>query len=184
VRTYDFDLVLSRPLVTAELDPFFQRTRGLVTVGFVDDLRQADHPGTAGCCWEASSLASAVMEVIGHLEAAAPGLRVLRVEADPLLSLREIAERTGRTAESVRLAIKRPQIPTFPTSETSVAGHRQWRWSAVAEWYGLADPRLREAAPTAQAINGWLAMREIIPEVTPEPYAVVAAVTSAIRASA
>ena len=177
MRTYDFDLVLSRPLLETELDPLFQRTRGLVTVGFVEDPEQADHPGSAGCSWDAPSLASAIMEVVGHLEAAAPGLRVLRVEADPLLSMREIAERIGRTAESVRLAVKRP---TFPAPETEVAGHRQWRWSPVAEWYEIHDPRLREAGPTAQAINGWLAMREIIPEVTPDPFAVVAAVASKI----
>ncbi len=177
MRTYDFQLVLSRPLVEAELDPLFQRTRGLVTVGFVEDPGQLDHPGSAGCCWDAPSLASAVMDVIGHLEAAAPGLRVLRMEADPLLALREIAERLGRTPESVRLAVKRP---TFPAPEAAVAGHRQWRWSAVSAWYGVHDPRLREAAPTTQAINGWLAMREIIPEVTPDPFTIVAAVASKI----
>jgi hypothetical protein len=182
---YDFELILSRPLFEPELDPLFQRTHGNVTVGFVRDRQQAEHTGQAGCSWEAGSLAAAVMEVIGHIEASAPGLRVLRVEADPLLSMREIAERVGRTIESVRLSIKGARGPgNFPTSETTTPRHRLWRWSQVAAWYGIDDPQIREAGPTSRAINGWLALREIVPQVAPEPRSIVSALASAVRASA
>jgi hypothetical protein len=182
---YDFELVLSRPLFEAELDPLFQRTRGEVTVGFVRDPQSADHPGQAGCSWEAYSLAAAILEVVGHIEASAPGLTVLRVEADPLLSMREIAERVGRTIESVRLSIKGARGPGhFPASETSTPRHRLWRWSQVAEWYGIDDPQIQEAGPTARAINGWLALREVIPDVAPDPRTVVAALNTAVRATA
>jgi hypothetical protein len=202
---YDFRLILSRPLFEPELDPLFQRTRGDVTVGFVRDAEQADHTGQAGCSWHAASLAGAIMEVIGHVEASAPGLRVLRAEADPLLSLREIAERVGRTAESVRLSIKGTLGPGgFPAAETTTAPqtepqtashraphpaprtaqHRRWRWSQVAAWYGIDVPQLHEAGPTTRAINGWLELREVVPQVAPEPRAIVAALASALRATA
>jgi hypothetical protein len=190
---YDFELILSRPLYEPELDPLFQRTRGNVTVGFVRDAEQADHTGQAGCSWHAASLAAAVMEVIGHIEASAPGLRVLRVEADPLLTLREIAERAGRTAESVRLSIKgtlgpggfpAPETTTGPRTARQTAPHRRWRWSQVAAWYGIDGPQLHEAGPTARAINGWLELREVVPQVAPEPRAIVAALASALRATA
>jgi hypothetical protein len=182
---YGFELVLSRPLFEPELDPLFQRTRGDVTVGFARDEASAGHPGHAGCSWEAHSLAAAILEVVGHIEASAPGLMVLRVEADPLLSIREIAERVGRTIESVRLSVKGARGPgRFPASETSTPRHRLWRWSQVAEWYGIDDPQVREARPTARAINGWLALREVVPEVAPDPRKVVAALRSAVRATA
>lgn len=182
---YDFELILSRPVLEDELDPLIQRTHGDVTVGFVTDARYADHPGHAACHRHAPSLAAAVMEVIGQVEAACPGLRVRQVEADPLLSMREIAERTGRTVESVRLSIKRARGPGgFPAAETSTHRHRLWRWSEVAAWYGLDDPQIKEAAPTAQAVNGWLALREVVPQVAPEPRTIVRALASALRASA
>jgi hypothetical protein len=182
---YDFELILSRPLYEPELDPLFQRTRGNVTVGFVHDPGHAEHAGQAGCSWHAASLAEAIMEVIGQVEASAPGLRVLRVEADPLLSLRGIAERVGRSVESVRLSIKGSRGPGgFPVSETTTHRLRLWRWSQVAEWYGIDEPQLREAGPTARAINGWLALREVVPQIAPEPRSMVAALASALRATA
>ena len=182
---YDFELVLSRPLFEHELDALFERTHGNVTVGFVRDPRQADHPGHAGCSWHAPTLAEAVVEVIGHVEASAEGLRVLRIEADPLISMRDIAERVGRTIESVRLSVKGARGPgNFPAPETSTPRHRLWRWSQVAAWYGIDDPRIHEAGPTARAVNGWLALREICPEIAPAPDVLTRALASVVRASA
>lgn len=178
---YDFELILSRPLLESELDPLFQRTHGLVTVGFVSELRQAEQTGQAVCAWEAPSLSAAVMEIIEHLEAVAPGLRVLRVEADPLLTMRDIAERVGRTLESVRLSVKGVRGPGgFPAAEISDRTRRLWRWSRVAAWYGVEDPQLREAEPTARAINGWLALREVVPAVAPAPEDVTSALSAVL----
>jgi hypothetical protein len=187
VPAYDFELLLSRPFYEAELDTLFQRTRGQVTVAFVRDVHASvDRQGQAACVWDATTLAGAVMEIIDHIEASAPGLRAVRLEPDPLLSIQEIADRVGRSVESVRQAIKggraagrfdRPEIRrAFPVAETSTP-HRLWRWSAVADWYGIHDPQIREADPTAKAINGWLALREVVPEIAPDPRAVVAALS-------
>jgi hypothetical protein len=185
VPAYDFELALSRPLFEPELDPLFQRTRGQVTVGFVRDGHSADRPGQAACVWESSSLAGAVMEIIGHIEASAPGIRVTRLDPDPLLVMQEIAERVGRTVESVRQSVKGAMgsARPFPAAEAS-APQRLWRWSVVADWYGIRDPQIREAGPTARAINGWLALREVVPEIAPDPHSMVIALGTAIRATA
>ncbi|HEY7487398.1 MAG TPA: hypothetical protein VH912_23280 [Streptosporangiaceae bacterium] len=178
---YAFVLTLSRPVFEEELDPLFERTRGLVTVGFVPDQAAADHPGQARCCWPAPCLAEAIMTVIGHLEEVASGMRVLEVEADPLLTMRDIAERVGTSLEIVRLSIKGTRGPgDFPRSETTRGDHRLWRWSRVAQWFGVDDRQIREAGPATHAINGWLALRSVIPEVAPAPQTLV----SALRAIA
>lgn len=194
---YDFELALSRPLFEAELDPLFQLTQGAVTVAYVPDGRQAEPAtlGHAGCVWQAPSLAAAVVEVIEHVEASAAGLRVTQVETDPLLSMRDIANRVGHSIESVRLSINGARGPGgFPAAETTAlppgvprprtgapGGHRLWRWSRVATWYGIAGPQLHEAGPTAQAINAWLALREIVPEVAPAPDDLATALSAVIQ---
>jgi hypothetical protein len=178
---YSFVLILSRPVFEDELDPLFELTLGQVTVGFVADGEAADHPGQARCTWPAPCLAEAIMTVIGHVEASARGLRVLEVEADPLLTMRDIAERVGTSLDVVRLSIKGTRGPgNFPRSETTRGDHRLWRWSRVAQWFGVDDQQLREAGPAAHAINGWLALRSVIPEVAPAPQTLV----SALRAIA
>lgn len=173
---YDFALILSRPLFEDELDPLFERTRGQVTVGFVPNGAPPGHTGHARCVWAAACLAEAIMTVIEHVESSAGELRVLEVEADPLLSMRDIAEHVGTSLEVVRLSIKGTRGPgNFPRSETTRGDHRLWRWSRVAEWFGVDDPQTREAGPATQAINGWLALRSVIPEVAPAPHTLVTA---------
>jgi len=181
MAAYDFELVLSRPVFEHELDPLFERTQGYVTVACVRSAAEVSGPGHARCHWDAPSLAAAMVEVITHVEAAVPGICVRRAEADPLLTLREIAERVGRTFEAVRLASTGQRGPGgFPKPET----HRLWRWSHVAAWYGVEDHVLDEAGPTSRAVNGWLALRDVVPELAPDPRALVAALTRAIRATA
>ncbi|MCP9953033.1 hypothetical protein [Actinomadura madurae] len=179
--SYDFALILSRPLYEDELDPLFDRTHGAVTVSIISEPQHAERPGNASCSWTGATLAAAIMEVVGHVEESAPGLHVLQVEADPLLTIRDIAERVGRSLDSVRHAITGARGATgFPSSEMSTAGHRLWRWSKVAAWYDLDDPQLVEAKPTVQAINGWLALRDVVPDVAPAPEEVTLALSLVI----
>lgn len=179
--SYDFALILSRPLYEEELDPLFDRTHGAVTVSIISEPQHAERPGNASCSWQGPTLAAAIMEVVEHVETSAAGLHVLRVEADPLLTIRDIAERVGRSFDSVRLAITGARGPGgFPASEISTAGHRLWRWSKVAAWYGWEDPQLVEAKPTVQAINGWLALRDVVPDVAPAAEDVTSALSLVI----
>ncbi|GAA1552671.1 hypothetical protein GCM10009678_39460 [Actinomadura kijaniata] len=179
--SYDFALILSRPLYEEELDPLWHRTRGRVTVSIITEPQHADRPGNASCTWEGNTLAEAIMEVVAHVETAAEGVRVRQVEVDPLLTIRDIADRVGRTPDFVRMSITGARGPGgFPAAELSTAGHRLWRWSKVAEWFGVDDHLLVEAKPTAQAINGWLALRDVVPSVAPKPEDVTSALNAVI----
>lgn len=179
--SYDFALILSRPLYEDELDPLFDRTHGAVTVSIISEPEHDRRPGNASCSWPGPTLAVAIMEVVEHVEASAPGVHALQVEADPLLTIRDIAERVGRSLDSVRHAITGSRgVAGFPSSEMSSAGHRLWRWSKIATWYGIDDPQLIEAKPTVQAINGWLALRDVVPDVAPAPEEVTSALSLVI----
>ncbi|GAB3659154.1 hypothetical protein GCM10027589_20140 [Actinocorallia lasiicapitis] len=181
MAAYEFELVLSRPVFEHELDQLFERTQGYVTVACVRGPAEVTGPGHARCSWEAKTLAKAMIEVILITESATTDLTVRRAEADPLLAMREIADRVGRTVESVRLAVTGQRGPGgFPAPET----HRLWRWSQVAAWYGITDPVFEESGSTTRAINGWLALREVVPEVAPDPRHLLSALTNATRATA
>jgi hypothetical protein len=76
------------------------------------------------------ALLTAIREVV------ASGLVVRRVEPDDLVTQAEIAERLGRTSESIRLLSRGQRGKgTFPppAARTTVRGSL-WRWSEVAVW--------------------------------------------------
>jgi hypothetical protein len=86
---------------------------------------------------EAPSFAEAVGSAIVAIESAVPGAIVVRVEPDDLISLTGIAERTGRTKESVRLLAAGQRGPGgFPAPAAWISGKQKiWRWADVAAWF-------------------------------------------------
>lgn len=116
----------------------------------------------------ASSFAQAVTSAIEQVEFVRP-LRVLRVEPDELVSASAIAERVGRTRESVRLLIEGKRGPgDFPAPVAWVdAKTRLWRWSDVARWlrdtHGEEVP-VGEGAEFLAALNAALDLRARVPE--------------------
>jgi hypothetical protein len=128
---------------------------------------------------EAATAADAIFAAIADVESQT-GLRAVAVDADPLVSVLDIAERTGRTREAVRQAITGRRARPFPPPVTGVsARHRLWQWSEVAAFYGLDDASLRQAIRAADAANGWLALRRSVPELAPSADAVADAVRAA-----
>jgi hypothetical protein len=128
---------------------------------------------------EAATAADAIFSAISDIESRA-GLRAVAVDADTLVSVLDIAERTGRTREAVRQAITGRRARPFPSPVTGAsARHRLWRWSGVAAFYGLDDASLRQGALVADAANGWLALRRSVPELAPSADAVANAVRAA-----
>jgi hypothetical protein len=113
---------------------------------------------------EAPSLPAAITSAIESIESAVPGARVIRVAPDDLVNLTEIAARTGRTKESVRLYSEGRRGPGgFPPPVVWVAGrNRVWQWSDVARWF---DEELGEvhqetdASEFVAAFNGALEVR-------------------------
>ena len=121
----------------------------------------------AGFVREAPSLYDAVLSAIGDVERAAPGLQVLRVSPDELVTASEIAERLGRTRASVRQLIAGDRGPgTFP-APVSHLGRRNplWAWPEVAVWARdhLGVPVESEALEywtAVSVLNAALALRE------------------------
>lgn len=86
---------------------------------------------------EASSFHEALRSAIGAMRVA--DLVVRRVEPDDFVTQAEVAERLGRTSESVRLLTTGQRGDgTFPPPAVRTTSRGSlWRWSQVAAWAGL-----------------------------------------------
>ena len=103
---------------------------------------------------EADSLAHAVLTAVGDIERV-PDLKVVRIADAGLVSMADIASRSGRTRESVRLLVSGARGPGgFPSPVTDPRSrYRLWRWSEVERWLtayadqeaGSSDDRLLAA---------------------------------------
>jgi hypothetical protein len=107
-----------------------------------------------------SSFRHAVSTAIRTIESA-DGLRVRRLEPDDLVSASEIAERLGRSRESVRLlAAGQRGDGRFPSPVSHLhTRQRLWRWTDVAAWSGDLDAERRDQAEYVAAVNAALELR-------------------------
>lgn len=121
-----FMLAILRP-INEQSDPVLE----------ADDLRVRHGPdgqSTVVFEREAPSFKEALFSALREVRAA--GLVVRRVEPDDLVTQAEIAERLGRSSESVRLLSSgRRGNRSFPQPvvRTTIRGSL-WRWSEVAVW--------------------------------------------------
>lgn len=101
---------------------------------------------------EAETLADAVFEATEAIEAVVPGARVVHLEPDDLVTMSDIAERTGRTRESVRLLINAERGPgAFPPAATHFKSrNRMWEWQDVTVWFAQALDEAPEAEFAAE----------------------------------
>jgi hypothetical protein len=95
---------------------------------------------------EAPTFESAVATAIEDLLGAVPGLQVLRVTPDDLVTVSAIADRTGRSDESIRLLLRGERGPgDFPPAVGRINEKTQiWRWAEVADWF---EAQLNERPP-------------------------------------
>jgi hypothetical protein len=174
MRKYEFDLVLERDPTEGELDKVYGAgcDDGTPSYG-------GSRPPVIMFHREAESLAGAVISTIEQVESI-DGLRVIAVEADPLVTIQDIAERTGRTRESVRLLINGQRgAGDFPQpAPESAPRRRMWRWSSVGIYLREDIADVAEAALVSQAVNGWLQMRASVPQLIPPLRAVEAALAA------
>lgn len=86
---------------------------------------------------EATDFATAVTSAIDDLCGAVDGLCVLRVAPDDLVTISAIADRTGRSDESIRLLERGKRGPgNFPPALGRINEKTQiWRWADVAAWF-------------------------------------------------
>lgn len=85
---------------------------------------------------DAASLDEAVLSAVADIERV-DGVRVVRVADAGLAAMADIAARTGRTREGVRLLVSGARGPGgFPPPITDPRGrYRLWRWSDVQRWF-------------------------------------------------
>lgn len=161
---YEFTLVLHGDLDDATVDALFEAGCDDATLGEVDGVGYADF------IREAPSFGDALFSAIEQVESV-PGLTVTRVEPDDLVTLSEIAQRLGRSRESVRLlAAGERGAGDFPSPVSHLkARSRLWRWSEVAAWAKRHDQPIDLGAATAiAAINAALVLRETLGELAPK----------------
>jgi hypothetical protein len=93
---------------------------------FVADFERAGDPFPA-----------AVLSAVRDLERVFPEATILRVEPDDLVTIAAIAERVGRSHESVRLLARGERGPGgFPPPAGKLDAKTQvWRWADVARWF-------------------------------------------------
>jgi len=130
----------------AHVDALFEAACDDATVGRVGATQYLDFDR------EAETLANAVFEATEAIEAAVPGVRVVHLEPDDLVTMSDIAERTGRTRESVRLLINGKRGPGgFPPPATHLKSrNRMWEWQEVTCWFAQALDETPEASFVAE----------------------------------
>src|SRR5262245_3893733 len=126
---HEFTLVLegSDVLDPTNLDAWFEAGCDDATFGEVDGIGFADFSR------EGPAAPGAILSAIEQVESAVPAVRVIRVEPDDLVNASDIAQRLGRSRESVRLLIAGERGPGGfppPVSHLKARG-RLWRWAEV-----------------------------------------------------
>lgn len=128
--TWSFTLQLNRSPRDDELDALFEA--GLDDSIPEGDLLHLDRkaPSLVDAAWSA---ARDVAEV--------PGLRAIRVVLDDAVTAREIAQRLGRTYESIRLLAEGERGPgNFPSPWVDSSAGRVWSWREVFTWFATYYP--------------------------------------------
>jgi len=150
MTTHQFTLILEGRDFQEDsvIEALFEAECDDATVGRVGEVQYLDFDRRA------DTFPEAVFGAMAAIEEAVPGARVVHLEPDNLVTMAEIASRTGRTRESVRLLISGERGPGgFPTPATHFRSrHRMWRWPSVAIWFAdaldekphLWDPALAE----------------------------------------
>ncbi len=102
---------------------------------------------------EAGSFSEALASAIEAVTGAVPGLRVVRIEPDELVTMAAIAERGGISREYVRLLANTERGPGgFPAPVARVDNKtRLWHWPDVAHW--LIEHRKAKVVVDAHAAD-------------------------------
>jgi predicted DNA-binding transcriptional regulator AlpA len=165
VPVFEFTLVFGEGEI---LDP--DRQNALFEAGFDDaTFGEIDGVPFGDFSREADSMADAVKSVIEAVQTSLPDITLVRVEPDDLVTMADIAERLGRSRESVRLVISGARGPggfPSPVSHLKARG-RLWSWSEVAPWATKAVGAGAADAASARfiaALNHPLRVRAALPD--------------------
>lgn len=152
---HHLELTVCGQLTDVRLDTLFEAGCDDATFSAKGDLTFAVFDREASIMLDAVPSA---MEAVESVE----GLEVLRVDPDELVWASEIAQRTGRTRQSVDQLVKAQRGPGgFPAPATHATRNPLWRWSEVEEWFAAYEGREPYTGQSSvlAAINGALQAR-------------------------
>lgn len=158
-ETYEFTLLVAGADVQTDeaLNALAEASCDDATVGSSGGVQHLDFDR------EASSYLAAVLSAVDDVETAVPGVRVVRVLPDEYVTLAEIAQRTARTRESVRLLSIGERGPGEfpPPAARGAERNKLWRWAEVASWFAsaLGEPVHLAPPPAQRAANAILDLR-------------------------
>ena len=131
MSTHHFTLIVDGPDVQsgAVVDALYEAGCDDALIGRTDGVQYVEFDR------EAAGLVEAVLSAVADIERV-DGVKVVRITDAGLVSMADIAARTGRTREGVRLLVTGARGPGgFPPPVTDPRGrYRLWRWSEVERW--------------------------------------------------
>jgi len=148
VKTFEFSLIASGldPEAEGFADRFFEAGCDDATISFQKGHIILDFARDAKCLQDAIS--SAVSAVT------AAGAKVDRVEPDPLVSLSEIAARTGLSRSAMTHYSKGARGKNFPAPVVKVTSESPlWDWATVARWMFENEKVDKETALEAEIVK-------------------------------
>lgn len=152
---HNFELTISGALTDDRLDALVQAGCDDATFSTKGDLTFADFTR------EAATMLDAIVSAIAAVESV-DGLEVVHVDPDELVWASEIAERTGRSRQSIDQLVKGQRGPGgFPAPASHATRNPLWRWSEVETWFASYEGRQPETERSLVlgAINGALQAR-------------------------
>jgi predicted DNA-binding transcriptional regulator AlpA len=155
---HEFTIIANGELTDERLDALFEAGCDDATFG------SGGKAISAAFGREAPTFADAALSAIADMEKV-EGVRVASVDPEEYVWASEIAERTGRSRQSVDMIIKGRRGPgSFPPPLSAGGRHPLWRWSEVDAWFAAYDGRAPSAeyALTIAGINGALQAREAL----------------------
>jgi len=149
MNTYNLTLLVTG-IDENRLDDIYDATDGAANVEMGDRWTS-----TVGFDIEADTFADAVLRAINEVEKVS-GLSVVRVEPDQLVWASEIADRIGRTRQSVDQLIKGQRGPGgFPARFLGMSGTRFGDGSRSRRGSRLRAPRDRRGAASCRRGDQW-----------------------------
>jgi predicted DNA-binding transcriptional regulator AlpA len=148
MKTYEFSIIASG------LDPSAEDFEARFYDSGCDDALVSFQKGhiIVDFAREASSADIAIASAVAAVEAT--GAIVERVEPDPLVSLSEIASRTGMSRAAMTQYSKGQRSTHFPSPVAKITTDSPlWDWAAVAMWLFRHHKVSRETAIEAQIVK-------------------------------
>ncbi len=171
MAVYHFTLIVEGPDLQTDtaINALFDAGCDDALVGRADGIQYVDFDR------DGPNPETAILSAIADVERL-PEVEVIRIAGCGLVSMADIATRTRRSRESIRLLVTNERGPGgFPAPVTDPrARYRLWRWSEVRRWFetnydsSRVQPHDHGYEQVAAAINASLELRHYGRSIRPE----------------